>query len=151
MHIASYMTPDDVVADLKANGKKQVLHELARRAASRFSIDETDVFEVLLERERLGTTGFGDGVALPHGKLAGLKEMHMLFARLANGIDYNAVDGRPVDLVFLLLTPEDAGADHLKALAKISRLLRDETVCAKIRGAENAEAVYSALLESDEE
>ena len=151
MHIASYMTPDDVVADLKANGKKQVLHELARRAASRFSIDETDVFEVLLERERLGTTGFGDGVALPHGKLAGLKGMHMLFARLANGIDYNAVDGRPVDLVFLLLTPEDAGADHLKALAKISRLLRDETVCAKIRGAENAEAVYSALLESDEE
>jgi len=151
MHIASYMTPDDVVADLKANGKKQVLHELARRAAERFSIDENDVFEVLLERERLGTTGFGDGVALPHGKLAGLTGMHMLFARLANGIDYNAVDGRPVDLIFLLLTPEDAGADHLKALAKISRLLRDETVCAKIRGAENAEAVYSALLESEEE
>lgn len=149
MRIADYMTPDDIEAELKVSGKKQVLWELARRSALRLSVDEQTVFDVLLERERLGTTGFGDGVALPHGRLKGLNGIRLLFARLVSPIDYHAVDGRPVDLVFLLLTPEESGADHLKALAKISRILRDESVCSKIRGAENAEAIYSALLESE--
>ena len=149
MHIADVLTLDGVVPELKATGKKQVLQELSRRAAECLTVDDKSVFDVLLERERLGTTGFGNGVALPHGKLNSLDGLHMLFARLAAPVDFDAVDGRPVDLVFLLLAPESAGADHLKALAKISRILRDDSVCSKIRGAENAEAIYSALLECE--
>lgn len=149
MHIADVLTLEGIVPDLKATSKKQVLQELSRCAAAHLSVDERSVFDVLLERERLGTTGFGNGVALPHGKLNGLDRLHMMFARVVKPVDFDAVDGRPVDLFFLLLAPEKAGADHLKALAKASRILRDDQVCTMIRGAENAEVIYSALLESE--
>lgn len=151
MRIADVLTPDGIIPALKATGKKQVLQELSRRVAERLGADDKEVFDVLLERERLGTTGFGNGVALPHGKLNSLNGLYMMFARLAKPVDFDAVDGRPVDLVFLLLTPESAGADHLKALAKASRILRNEAVCSKIRGGENAEAIYSALMECEQE
>jgi PTS system nitrogen regulatory IIA component len=101
-----------------------------------------------MERERLGTTGVGNGIAIPHGKLSTLDRLHGLFARLDHPIDFDAIDERPVDLIFLLLAPESAGADHLKALARVSRLLRDKTACEKLRGTEDQEALYALLVDT---
>ena len=108
---------------------------------------ERQIYDVLLERERLGSTGVGNGIAIPHGKLAGLKRLQGLFLRLEPAVDFDSVDEQPVDLVFLLLAPESAGADHLKALARVSRLLRDRQVCEKLRGAEHPDALYALLTE----
>lgn len=136
-----------VVAALKAQSKKQLLQELSTRAAQLTGLPERTIFETLLERERLGTTGVGHGIAIPHGKLAGLPRIVGLFARLETRIDFDAIDDQPVDLVFLLLAPEGAGADHLKALARVSRLLRNAQVCEKLRGAEDRAALYAILTE----
>ncbi len=151
MLISEYLTPQAILPDLKATSKKQVLQELSTFAGERLDIENRAVFDVLVERERLGTTGFGNGVAIPHGKMPQLKQLHMMFARLDTPVNFDAVDGRPVDLIFLLLTPENAGADHLKALAKASRILRDDKICAKLRGSETAEAIYSTILECEQE
>jgi PTS system nitrogen regulatory IIA component len=132
---------------LKVSSKKQALQELARRAAEITGVHERQIFDVLLERERLGTTGVGNGIAIPHGKLADVKKMFGLFARLENPVDFEAIDEQPVDLIFLLLAPEGAGADHLKALARVSRLLRDRAICEKLRGADQAEAIYALLTD----
>ena len=105
------------------------------------------IFETLLKREKLGSTGIGQGIAIPHGKLPSISRVYGLFARLATPVDFDSVDGQPVDLVFVLLAPEHAGADHLKALARISRLLRDSSVVAKLRGTEDAEGLYAILTE----
>ena len=140
-----------VTANLKATSKKQALQDLARRAADVSGLHERAVFDVLMERERLGTTGVGNGIAIPHGKLPNLDRLYGLFARLNQPIDFQAIDERPVDLVFVLLAPEGAGADHLKALARISRLLRDQNVCDKLRGTDNAEALFAILTESEED
>ena len=145
MHIADLLTPDAVVPVVRATSKKQALQELARRAAELSGESERAVFEVLIERERLGTTGVGRGIAIPHGKMKGLDRIHGMFARLESQIDYDAIDGEKVDLVFLLLAPEGAGADHLKALARVSRLLRDPAVCAKLRAAKDARSLYAVL------
>jgi nitrogen PTS system EIIA component len=126
MEIADLLRPDGVLPRLKAANKKQALQELAARAARLTGAHERAIFDVLLERERLGTTGVGHGIAIPHGKLASLDKLHGVFARLDQGIDFDAIDEQPVDLIFLLLAPESAGADHLKALARVSRLLRDQ-------------------------
>jgi nitrogen PTS system EIIA component len=148
MEIADLLRPDGVLPRLKAANKKQALQELAARAARLTGAHERAIFDVLLERERLGTTGVGHGIAIPHGKLASLDKLHGVFARLDQGIDFDAIDEQPVDLIFLLLAPEAAGADHLKALARVSRLLRDQAVCAKLRGTENADALYALLTET---
>ena len=132
---------------LKVGSKKQALQELAHRAAALTGLEERRIFDVLLERERLGTTGVGHGIAIPHGKLAELQQLHGLFARLNGAIDFDAIDDEPVDLIFMLLAPESAGADHLKALARISRLLRDEAVCAKLRSLDQAETIYAVLTD----
>jgi nitrogen PTS system EIIA component len=145
--IADLVTPERVVASLKATSKKQALQELARRAAQLLGRHEREVFDLLLQRERLGPTAMGNGVALPHGRLAGLDGVFGLFARLAQPLDFEAVDGRPVDLVFLLLAPESAGADHLKALARVSRLFRDAGLREKLRGTESAVALYALLTD----
>jgi PTS system nitrogen regulatory IIA component len=141
------VTPSAVIASLKATSKKQALQELARRAAELTGEPERAIFDVLLERERLGTTGVGDGVAIPHGKLANLTRLFGMFARLDRPIDFEAIDEQPVDLIFLLLAPGGAGADHLKALARVSRLLRDRTMREKLRGSETAEALFALLVE----
>ena len=151
MEINDLLAPDGVIADLKATSKKQALQDLARRAAEVSGLHERAVFDVLMERERLGTTGVGNGIAIPHGKLPKLERLYGLFARLEQPIDFQAIDERPVDLIFVLLAPESAGADHLKALASISRLLRDKTVCDKLRGTDNAEALLAILTESEED
>ena len=147
MDIAELITPDSVIANLRVASKKQALQELARRAAHVVDLHERRIFEVLMERERLGSTGLGAGIAIPHGKLPELRRLHGLFARLERSIDFAAVDDRPVDLIFVLLAPENAGADHLKALARISRLLRSAAICGKLRGTDNADALYALLTD----
>lgn len=145
MEMVELLAQDGVVANLKASSKKQALQELSQQAASLTGLHERVIFDVLLQREKLGTTGIGRGIAIPHGKMQELERLHGLFARLPKPIDFDAIDEQPVDLIFLLLAPESAGADHLKALARISRLLRDETVCAKLRGADDPEALFALL------
>ena len=147
MEITDLVTPAAVVASLNATSKKQALQELARRAAELTGEQERAIFDVLLERERLGTTGVGDGVAIPHGKLPNLRKLVGIFARLERPIDFEAIDEQPVDLIFLLLAPGTAGADHLKALARVSRLLRDRQMREKLRGSETREALYALLVE----
>jgi PTS system nitrogen regulatory IIA component len=140
--------PDAVLACVKASGKKALLAELAGRAAALYKLDERRLFDRLLERERLGSTGIGGGVAIPHGRMAGMEKPVGLFARLGHPVDFDAIDERPVDTVFLLLAPEGAGADHLKALARVSRLLRDRSLVEKLRATENADALYALLVET---
>jgi PTS system nitrogen regulatory IIA component len=147
MHLADLIGPEAVIASLKVKNKKQLLQELSARAARLTGLQERYIFDTLLQRERLGSTGLGQGIAIPHGKFAGLKRITGICARLAEPIDFDAVDGAPVDIVFLLLAPEGAGADHLKALARISRLLRDHDVVAKLRGTDTAEGLYAILTE----
>ena len=147
MDIVDLLTPDAVLCDLKVGSKKQLLQELAARAARERGLDERAVFDVLLERERLGATGVGSGVAIPHGKLAAVDRLYGAFARLATPIDFEAIDERPVDLVFLLIAPETAGADHLKALARVSRTLRDAGLVEKVRAATDAGAIFSLLAD----
>ncbi len=147
MEIIDLLKTEAVVPKLRATSKKQALQELSKAAASLTQLDERSIFETLLERERLGTTGVGDGIAIPHGKLPTLDRLHGLFARLDQPIDFDAIDDRPVDLIFLLLAPEGAGADHLKALARISRQLRDRVFCDKLRGSDNRDAIYALLTQ----
>ena len=148
MEISDLITPARVVPAFKVTSKKQALQELSRACAEFTGLDERAIFEVLIERERLGTTGVGGGVAIPHGKLAGLQRLYGLFARLEQPIDYDSIDEQPVDLIFLLLAPETAGADHLKALARVSRKLRDSETCEKLRGSDSADALYALLSET---
>lgn len=148
MEIHDLLSTDGVIANLKANGKKQALQELASRAARITGLHERQIFDTLLERERLGTTGVGNGIAIPHGRLGGLNRLHGVFARMERPIDFDSIDEMPVDLVFLLLAPESAGADHLKALAKVSRLLRDKTICEKLRSADSADAIFALLTDT---
>ena len=147
MDIVDLITPRSVIAQLRAANKKQALTELAKRAAAMTGIHERTIYDVLTERERLGTTGIGTGIAIPHGMLPGVMGLFGLFARLERPIPFEAVDDQPVDLIFLLLAPEAAGADHLKALALVSRLLRDRTICEKLRGTDNADALYALLTD----
>ena len=132
---------------MKASGKKALLAELASRGATLLGVEERLLFDRLLERERLGSTGIGGGIAIPHARLASVAQPRGLFARLGHPVAFDAIDDRPVDLVFLLVAPEGAGADHLKALARVSRLLRDRGLVEKLRATESAEALYALLTE----
>lgn len=148
MEIEDILQESCVVPSLKATSKKHVLEALASRAADGTGLPERDIFDVLLERERLGTTGVGSGIAIPHGKLASLDKLYGCFARLDEPVEFDSVDGQPVDLIFLLLAPESAGADHLKALARISRVLRNAASCDKLRNAVDASTIYDVLTRS---
>lgn len=143
------LLPDTVVQSVAAASKKTLLPQLAAILAGAHDLDARTVGDVLIAREKLGSTGFGGGVAIPHGKLPGLTKVVGLFARLTQGIDFQAIDDLPVDLVFVLLSPVDAGPEHLKALARVSRRLRDRAFVAKLRGAGSRDALY-ALLTADE-
>lgn len=143
------LLPDTVVQGVAAASKKALLPQLAAIVAAPLGLDAKAIADVLAAREKLGSTGFGGGVAIPHGKMPGLGQVTGLFARLTQGIDFQAIDELPVDLVFVLLSPVDAGPDHLKALARVSRRLRDRAFVAKLRGAGSRDALY-ALLTTDE-
>ena len=136
-----------ILPAVKAQGKKQLLQELSQTMGKLVAVDSRIIFETLLQREKLGSTGIGQGIAIPHGKLPSITRVYGLFARLVTPIEYEALDGQPVDLVFVLLAPEHAGADHLKALARISRLLREQDKVAKLRGTQSAEGLYAVLTE----
>jgi PTS system nitrogen regulatory IIA component len=138
-----------VAARLAGATKKDVLLKLATEAADFLGKDKFAVFDVLWERERLGTTGIGQSIAIPHGRVPGLKKVVGFFARLERPVAFEAIDDKPVDLVFLLLSPEGAGADHLHALATVSRLLRDPKLCLQLRNAKDAAAIYRLLTESE--
>lgn len=148
MELIDLITPNCVIPRMRATSKKQALQELARKGADISGLEQREIFDVLLERERLGTTGVGSGIAIPHGKHDGLKGLVGVFARAEKPLDFDAVDGAPVDLMFLLLAPRSAGADHLKALARISRALRDQTICTKLRGCGDADAIFAVLAAS---
>jgi len=145
MPTSDLVAPNAIIPALKVNGKKQALQEIAAKAAELTGQPERGILEILLQREKLGSTGVGNGVAIPHGKLPKLNKVFGLFARLERPVDFEALDGQPVDLIFLLLAPEGAGADHLKALARVARLLRDPEVARKLRNSSNAEALYAVL------
>jgi PTS system nitrogen regulatory IIA component len=145
MPLTDLVAPNAVIPALKVNGKKQALQEVAAKAAALTGQSDKAILEILLQREKLGSTGVGNGVAIPHGKLAKLGKVFGLFARLDRPIDFEALDSQPVDLIFLLLAPEGAGADHLKALARVARLLRDPEVARKLRDSRDAEAIYAVL------
>src|SRR5262247_1138101 len=146
MLLTDLVAPNAVIPALKVNSKKQILQELAAKAAELSGQSERTVLEILQQREKLGSTGVGNGIAIPHGKLPKLNKLFGLFARLDRPVDFEALDGQPVDLVFLLLAPETAGADHLKALARVARLLRDADVARKLRESRDAEAIYAVLM-----
>jgi PTS system nitrogen regulatory IIA component len=145
MPLNDLVAPNAIIPALKVNGKKQALQELSAKAAELSGLSERTIFETLTQREKLGSTGVGSGIAIPHGKLSKLNKLFGVFARLERPIDFEALDGQSVDLVFLLLAPEGAGADHLKALARVARLLRDPDVAHKLRDSRDIEALYSVL------
>src|ERR687886_605064 len=145
MLLTDLVAANAIIPALKVNSKKQAIQELAARAAQLTGQGERAIFDVLMQREKLGSTGVGNGIAIPHGKLPHLDRLFGLFARLDRPIDFDALDGQPVDLVFLLLAPEGAGADHLKALARIARLLRDPATASKLRSLSDPAALYAVL------
>lgn len=150
MHLSDFLDFDAIKTGLPGGSKKALLQQLANLAGGRLELDSAAILSSLTEREQLGSTGFGQGVAIPHGKIEGLKRIYCLFVRLAEPLDYKAIDGRPVDLVFLLLSPPDAGAEHLKALAAISRVTRHAATLEKMRGARSRDALAAVLLAADE-
>jgi PTS system nitrogen regulatory IIA component len=145
MDLSDFLKPDAVLPALHAQSKKQVLQETCQAAARLTGVAEREIFDTILQRERLGSTGVGQGVAIPHGKLRAMDKLVGVFARLSRPVDFESLDDQPVDLVFLLLAPESAGADHLKALARIARVLRDGTIAQRLRAASDAAELYAIL------
>jgi len=150
MQLSDFLDFDAIKTGLPGGNKRSLLQQLANAAGQRLGVDPTAILASLNEREQLGSTGFGQGVAIPHGKIEGLARIYGLFARLSEPIDYKAIDGRRVDLVFLLLSPPDAGADHLKALAAVSRVTRHAPTLEKMRGARSRDALAAVLMGADE-
>src|SRR3954452_18898978 len=150
MQLAEFLDFDAIKTSLPGGNKRSLLQQLANLAGQRLSLDSASIFASLSEREQLGSTGFGQGVAIPHGKIEGLNRIYCLFARLGEKVDYKAIDGDPVDLIFLLLSPPDAGAEHLKALAAISRVTRSAATLEKMRGARSRDALTAVLMAADE-
>ncbi len=150
MQLSDFLDFDAIKTALPGGNKRSLLQQLANLAGQRLKLDSAAILASLVEREQLGSTGFGHGVAIPHGKIEGLTRIYGLFARLSEAVDYKAIDNRPVDLVFLLLSPPNAGADHLKALAAVSRVTRDAAVLEQMRGARSRDALAVVLLGADE-
>ncbi len=145
MDLGDLIQPDAVLPALKVNSKKQLLQIMSEKAAALTGLSEREVFDTVLQRERLGSTGVGNGIAIPHGKISSVKRIAGVFAQLDTPVDFEALDDQPVDIVFLLLAPENAGADHLKALSRIARMLRDPERIAKLRTAHDAGLLYELL------
>ena len=150
MQLSDFLDFDAIKPSLSSGNKRALLQQLAQFAGGRLECNAAEILSSITERERLGSTGFGKGVAIPHGKIEGLNRIYCLFARLSEPVDYKAIDGQKVDLVFLLLSPPDAGAEHLKALASISRVTRHAPTLEKMRGARSRDALAAVLLGADE-
>lgn len=148
VNLSDLIAPEAVFAELKAVCKKQLLQIMSEKAAALTGFPEARIFDIILKREKLGSTGIGNGIAIPHGKLAELPKITGIFARLQTPVDFDSLDDRPVDLVFMLLAPEGAGADHLKTLSRIARLLRSPDCVAALRRSHNAAAIYRELTQA---
>lgn len=147
MPLLDFLDPRAVLPALRVSGKKQALQELASQAARLTGLPDSAIYEALLQRERLGSTGIGEGIAIPHGKLPSLTRIFGLIARLDKPVDFEALDGQSVDVLFLLLAPEGAGADHLKALARVARVLREPGLIERVRATRDATALYAIMTE----
>lgn len=147
MLLSKLIAPEAIIPSLKVNTKKHALQELSDRAGQISGLPPRAIFDTLLQRERLGSTGIGEGIAIPHGKLAKAQQIFGIFARLARPIDFESLDGIPVDLICVLIAPESAGADHLKALARMARIMRDPKVTAKLRTARDVTGIYAVLAD----
>lgn len=150
MHLTEFLDFEAIKPAMSAGNKRSLLGQLANLAAGRLGVRAEDILATIAEREKLGSTGFGQGVAIPHGKVEGLSSIYCLFVRLSEPVRYKAIDRVPVDLVFLLLSPPDAGAEHLKALAAISRVVRHAPTLEKMRGARSRDALAAVLMGADE-
>jgi PTS system nitrogen regulatory IIA component len=150
MQLADFLDLDAIKTSLPGGNKRSLMQQLANLASQRLGTEPATINAAINEREQLGSTGFGQGVAIPHAKIDGLAQIYALFARLGEPVDYKAIDGRPVDLIFLLLSPPDAGAEHLKALAAISRVTRDAATLERLRGARSRDALAAVLMGADE-
>jgi PTS system nitrogen regulatory IIA component len=150
MQLADFLDCDAIKTALPGGNKRSLMQQLANLAAQRLELDPSTILASLNEREQLGSTGFGQGVAIPHARIDGLDRIYGLFVRLGEPVEYKAIDGRPVDLVFLLLSPMNAGAEHLKALASISRITRDAATLERLRGARTRDALAALLMGADE-
>lgn len=150
MHLTEFLDFEAIKPAMSAGNKRSLLQQLANLAGTRLDVGQSEILRTIKEREKLGSTGFGQGVAIPHGKVDGLKQIYCLFVRLSDPVRYKAIDEVPVDLVFLLLSPPDAGAEHLKALAAISRVVRHAPTLEKMRGARSRDALAAVLMGADE-
>ena len=146
MPLEHILGPYAIIPALRANSKKQALQELSEKAAEISGLSSREIFDAWLQREKLNSTGLGDGIAIPHGRLLNAERIFGLFARLERPVDFEALDSQPVDILFGLIAPESAGADHLKALASIARVLRNSTTVAKIRATSDPSALYALLI-----
>jgi nitrogen PTS system EIIA component len=147
MEIRDFLSPDEIMIDVRASDKTRLLQQLSARAANALNLDSDEVSEQITKREELGSTGVGNGVGLPHARLPGLKAPFGLLARLRHGIDFEAIDGQPVDVVFLLLLPQTGDGAQLNALASVARALRNPDALRRLRRASNGEALYRAIVE----
>jgi len=145
MNIADIISKDSVLDDVQASSKRELIQTLSERIAVLSGLDERVIFDAVWERENLGSTGYGDGVAFPHARIEGLDKVCAMFARLDEPVDFDSLDGKPVDLVFILISPENSGADHLTALAALSRILKTEGTCEKLRKARSVDEIYKIL------
>ena len=150
MKLTEILNSTHIQLDEVVTSKKQVLEVIAKNAVQATKCEQQIVFDALVERERLGTTGIGKGVAIPHARLAGLTDLYCTFLRV-KPVDFESVDSKPVDLIFCLLVPEESGADHLKALARISKLLRNEDICTSLRNAKNEQEILEIIEKADNE
>ena len=145
MNIADIISKEAVLDNVQAGSKRELIQVLSSKIANISGLDERVIFEAVWERENLGSTGYGDGVAFPHARIEGLDKVSAMFARLDDAVDFDSLDGKPVDLVFLLVSPENSGADHLTALATLSRVLKTEGTCEKLRKARSIDELYAVL------
>jgi len=145
MTLSSLLAPEAVFSGLKANSKKQLLQDLSALIAPLVGLSDRLIFETLIQRERLGSTGIGQGIAIPHGRMKGVTRLVGFFAKLARPVDFDSMDGEPADLIFVLLAPEEAGADHLQALARVARVFRNSRTAQTLRQAEDRAALYAIL------
>ena len=150
MQLSDFLDCDAIKAALPSGNKRSLFKQIADLSGQRLGVDASAILSSLNEREQLGSTGFGQGVAIPHAKIEGLTQIYGLFVRLADPVDYKAIDGKPVDLIFLLLSPPGAGAEHLKALAATSRVTRDAATLERLRGARTRDALAAVLMGADE-
>ncbi len=148
MNISAILSEESIFLGVSANSKRDFLQEVSRRISEITGLDALTVFDSLLERENLGSTGFGGGTALPHSRFTGLDKVYAFFAKPSSAIDFDAIDGKPVDLAFILISPEGSGADHLTALAMLSRILKDESICDKLRHMNKVPEIYATLNEA---